>query len=231
MLVAAALCALAGSSRAADLRLPEGPGADLVYAKCRTCHDLQYVLDAKGLHPAQWRAVLAGMKAYGLQLGGRDEEQVLAYLTTYLGPGAPPAPIAAAAQPAASVDGRAVFERNCAACHGTDGRGRPGYYPPLAGNPDLARDAAFPVLVVLHGIAGRIDVAGRSYDGAMPPFDQLSDAEVAAVVNYVRGAWGNAPASPAHARSTVEAVAARRARPMTPGDVREYRAALPAPAR
>lgn len=210
-------------ARADELRLPEGPGADLVYARCRTCHDLQYVLDAKGLHAAQWRAVLAGMKDYGLQLDAHDEERVLAYLTAYLGPNPPP--VAAAPRPAAGADGRTVFERNCASCHGADGRGRAGYYPPLAGNPDLARDVAFPVLVVLHGLAGAIEVGGTSYDAVMPAFDQLSDAEVAAVVNYVRSAWGNAQASPRGA-STPEAVAARRARPMTPASVHDYRSAM-----
>lgn len=210
-------------ARADQLRLPEGPGADLVYARCRTCHDLQYVLDAKGLHAAQWRAVLAGMKDYGLQLDAHDEERVLAYLTTYLGPNPPP--VAAAPRPAAGADGRIVFERNCAGCHGADGRGRAGYYPPLAGNPDLARDVAFPVLVVLHGLAGAIEVGGTAYDAVMPAFDQLSDAEVAAVVNYVRSAWGNARASPPGS-STPEAVAARRARPMTPASVHDYRSAM-----
>ena len=58
----ALLLASAGAAWAAGIRLPEGPGVNLVYAKCRTCHDLQYVVDAKGLLPAQWKAVIASMR-------------------------------------------------------------------------------------------------------------------------------------------------------------------------
>jgi len=186
-LACAALCGASLAAQAQGVRLPEGPGADLVYAKCRTCHDLQYVVDARGLQPAQWRAVSPSQ--------------------------------------ASVVDGRAVFERNCASCHGPDGRGRPGYYPPLAGNPDLARDVAFPVLVLLHGLAGPIRIGESSYDSAMPAFDHLSDAEIAAVVNHIRTSWGNAKeASPG--RSTAQAVAARRTHPMSPAEVRAYRASM-----
>ncbi len=222
-LACAALCGASLAAQAQGVRLPEGPGADLVYAKCRTCHDLQYVVDARGLQPAQWRAVLAGMKEYGLEIDAHDQQQVLAYLVTYLGPAAPPA--ATSPSQASVVDGRAVFERNCASCHGPDGRGRPGYYPPLAGNPDLARDVAFPVLVLLHGLAGPIRIGESSYDSAMPAFDHLSDAEIAAVVNHIRTSWGNAKeASPG--RSTAQAVAARRTHPMSPAEVRAYRASM-----
>ena len=211
---------------AADIRLPDGPGANLVYAKCRTCHDLQYVVDAKGLVPAQWRAVIASMHDYGLMATKDEDAALLQYLTTYLGsnpPPAAPAPAAAGAAPAA--DGSAVYARNCATCHGADGHGQPGFIPPLAGNPDLALDGgAFPVAVVLHGMDGPIAVSGATYHSAMPPFDHLSDAEIAAVVNFVGHGFDKAAAG---TREIVAAqVAQRRAKAMTPADVHAYRAKL-----
>jgi len=96
--------------------------------------------------------------------------------------------VAAQAQP----DGREIFNQQCIACHQPDGKGVPGNFPPLAGNTDifLARD--FPARVVLFGMNGKIKVMGQEIDGAMPPLGAvLKDGEIAAVVNYVRGAFGN----------------------------------------
>ena len=222
--LAAGSLLLAAADAAAEIRLPEGPGADLVYAKCRTCHDLQYVVDAKGLLPAQWKAVIASMHDYGLTASKEEDERLLQYLTAYLGknppPAATPAPTAGATT---TVDGQAIYAQNCATCHAPGGEGQPGLYPPLARNPDLARDnGAFPVAAVLHGLEGPIDVAGNRYDQAMPPFGHLSDAQVAAVVGYVQHAFGNAvSASPP---ITTEVVAQQRARAMTPAAVHAYRA-------
>ena len=46
--------------------------------------------------------------------------------------------------------------------------------------------------ILLHGISGSLTVAGKTYNGAMPAFkDKLSDAEIAAVLTYVRSNFGN----------------------------------------
>ena len=87
-------------------------------------------------------------------------------------------------------EGQAVFERTCASCHGVDGKGLPGVFPPLAGSEYLAADPERAIAIVLHGLRGPIVVDGRRYDGVMPPMNQLDDADVAAVLNYVRGRWG-----------------------------------------
>lgn len=218
------LFGLCAAGRAADIHLPQGPGVDLVYAKCRTCHDLQYLVDSKGLLPAQWSSVLASMQDYGLEATPQEKQTILNYLTTYLGSSPPPS----GGQPAAreqivKADGSDVFQHNCATCHGAKGQGQPGYFPPLAGNADLLKDRAFPVLVVLNGLSGPIEVNGKSYDGAMPAFDHLSDADIAAVVNFIRTSWGNqARAEPV----TTEWVSKQRKRSMAPADVHAYRAKM-----
>jgi mono/diheme cytochrome c family protein len=230
-LAAAIFCVAGiGASRAADIKLPDGPGVNLVYAKCQTCHDLQYVAEGKGLLGAQWNAVVASMKDYGMVLSGEEQKQIVQYLSTYLGPHPPQASTSSAAAQAPSTaaqapgaDGRSVFAESCASCHGADGRGQPGSFPPLAANPDLAKDRLFPVLVVLHGIAGPIQVNGHEYNASMPSFAHLSDAEIAAAVNYVLNAWGSdRPATPVAPAMVAEA----RKRGMTPDDVRRYRGAL-----
>lgn len=94
----------------------------------------------------------------------------------------------------ADVDGAAVYTAQCAACHQAGGTGIPGAFPPLAGHVgDLyAADPEYLVAVMLYGLQGQITVAGASYNGLMPAFGQLSDAEIAAVLNHVLTAWGDA---------------------------------------
>ncbi len=97
---------------------------------------------------------------------------------------------------AQSPDGRSIFVVNCAACHRATGEGG-GPYPPLAGNPDVNRvDSAGLIQTVLNGRTGPIVVNGTQYGGNMPSWrGQLSNAEIAAVLTYVRTAWSNsAPA-------------------------------------
>jgi cbb3-type cytochrome c oxidase subunit III len=97
---------------------------------------------------------------------------------------------------AQTPDGRAVFLQNCAACHRPNGEGG-GPYPPLAGNADVnAADSGPLIRTVLNGRTGPLTVNGAQYGGNMPSWrGQLSDAEIAAVLTYVRSAWHNsAPA-------------------------------------
>jgi len=220
----AMLCATAASA-AQQFNLPEGPGRDLVYGNCQTCHDLQSVLDSAGIRRGAWDALLDNMAGYGLRITPDQRAKILDYLATYLGPNPPPA--APAATAAAAVDGASVFADNCSACHQTNGEGVEGQFPPLAGNPDLFLATDFPATVVLHGLQGPIDVAGQSLDQTMPSFDFLSDDEIAAVIKYVRASWGNDKLKPAgFADLTADEVAALRKKAMTPDEVHAYRASL-----
>ena len=98
-----------------------------------------------------------------------------------------PAPAVAGA----FVDGKAVFAAQCVACHQVTGKGLPGVFPPLDGSEWVQGDARTVANILLHGINGKITVAGADYNGAMPSFQQLGDAELAAVASYVRSAWSN----------------------------------------
>lgn len=96
----------------------------------------------------------------------------------------------------AAPDGKTIFQLNCAACHQASGKGG-GPFPPLAGNPDVNRaDSANLIETVLNGRTGPITVNAKEYGGNMPSWrGRLSAAEIAAVLTYVRSAWGNdAPA-------------------------------------
>ena len=105
-------------------------------------------------------------------------------------------PVPAAA--GAAVDGKALFAAQCAACHQVTGQGLPGVFPPLAGSEWVTGEPRVLVNILLHGVTGEIIVAGKNYQGVMPAFRQLGDAELAAVASYIRSAWGNqaAPLTP-----------------------------------
>ena len=77
--------------------------------------------------------------------------------------------------------GEALYQGICQGCHMADAKGAEGAgrYPALASNPKLA-GAGYVIHLVLKGQKG------------MPGFgDNLSDQQVADVVNYVRSHFGN----------------------------------------
>ena len=75
---------------------------------------------------------------------------------------------------------------------GKDGNGVPGVYPPLNGNSSVDEPTGINAIrVVLLGGFPPV-TAGNPRPYSMPPFAQsLDDADVAAVVSYIRHAWGN----------------------------------------
>lgn len=88
--------------------------------------------------------------------------------------------------------GDLIYAAICVPCHQADGAGVAGKYPPLAGSEWVAMDPAVSVRIVLHGLQGPIEVMGNTYVNEMPAHRrQLNDAEVAAVLTYVRSSWGN----------------------------------------
>jgi mono/diheme cytochrome c family protein len=218
--------AAAGSFAADRMELPAGPDRDLIYGKCRTCHDLQYIVESAGITRDNWAALLEDMGRYGLRLQAGERDKILEYLVTYLGPGgAKAAPQGTPAAPPAA-DGKDVYARQCTSCHQASGSGVAKTFPPLAANPDLFLDRLFPVYVVLNGLEGPAVIKGERYQGVMPPFDHLSDAEAAAVITYVRSAWGNAGLRPpGFVDVDAAAVAEARQRRMTSSEVHAYRAA------
>jgi cytochrome c oxidase subunit 2 len=91
-----------------------------------------------------------------------------------------------------AATGPNLYTTNCSSCHGATGAGVPGAFPPLAGDPVVnASNPKEQLTVVLHGLRGAT-IKGTAYASQMPPFSQLSDNDIAAIIDHERTSWGNA---------------------------------------
>jgi mono/diheme cytochrome c family protein len=76
------------------------------------------------------------------------------------------------------------------------------------------------IRIVLRGLSGPVTVHGGQYNGQMPPWQQLSDAELAAVLSYVRTSFGNSAGAISAADVAAErAASAGHAGPWTAGEL------------
>jgi mono/diheme cytochrome c family protein len=95
--------------------------------------------------------------------------------------------------------GKKEFENICITCHQATGLGMPGVYPPLAGSEWVNGSPERVIRIVLYGLKGDVHVEGHEFNAAaMPVFGQepnspynWSDDKIAAVLTYVRQAFGN----------------------------------------
>lgn len=98
--------------------------------------------------------------------------------------------VAALSQEEQIKSGKAVYDGNCMACHGAEGKGVEGTFPPLEKSDYFAKDSTKLVHAVVKGVTGAIKVNGKDYNGVMPAV-ALSDQDVANVVTYVLNSFGN----------------------------------------
>ncbi len=92
--------------------------------------------------------------------------------------------------------GRKLYLGTCSGCHGNDGDGLSRFAPPLRGSEWVTGDSTRLILLVLQGIEGPLEVAGKRYAEpeilpVMPGHISLDDGTVSAILTYIRNAWGN----------------------------------------
>ncbi len=121
---------------------------------------------------------------------------------------------------AAGVDGAQLYAANCASCHGPGGAGIAGAFPPVAGHAaELAQQSrAYLIDSLLYGLQGQIVVRGVTYNGVMPAWGQMSDEEIAAILNHIVALDG-----PAVEPFDADEVAAERGKGWSPSDVLDFR--------
>jgi mono/diheme cytochrome c family protein len=128
-------------------------------------------------------------------LNDEDTRAMAVYLKGIAEPSPPPAASSALPTTESSLLvslGKTVYDKSCASCHGAQGEGKPPHWPPLANNQSIEMQSAVnPIRMVLNG-GYPPGTKGNPMPYGMPPFaGLLSDNEVAAVVSYIRTAWGN----------------------------------------
>jgi mono/diheme cytochrome c family protein len=121
----------------------------------------------------------------------------------------------------AAADGERVYASSCVACHQPTGTGVPGAFPPLAKHvPTLLSQPEgreYLIKTVLFGLEGKVRIDGADFQGVMPPWNALGDSDLAAVLNHVSDAWGNAALRPKDFMPFVAGeIKAARQSPLTP---------------
>jgi glucose/arabinose dehydrogenase len=128
---------------------------------------------------------------------------------------------AAAADTTRSDWGATLFQVHCAVCHEASGQGIAPVFPPLARSDYLMADKTRSIRIVLQGLSGPIKVNGVEYNSVMNLFQPLNDDQAAAILTYVRNAWGNSgeavtAAEVAQVRAELNAGAKQKPDPVAP---------------
>jgi mono/diheme cytochrome c family protein len=121
----------------------------------------------------------------------------------------------------AATSGAQVYAMTCAACHQTNGAGLPAQFPPLGPSEFVTGDEQRLIHIVLRGLTGEVEVEGEMFKGEMPGWaPALNDAQVAAVLTYVRQSFGN-KATPITAETVakVRTASAQRQKPYTAAEL------------
>jgi mono/diheme cytochrome c family protein len=92
---------------------------------------------------------------------------------------------------ALDLRGKQLFGTHCAACHQPSGRGLPGLAPSLRDAELLHGPVDRPIRIVLHGLEGKVKIAGKDYELVMPGHPHIADADIAAILSHLRNAWGH----------------------------------------
>lgn len=89
--------------------------------------------------------------------------------------------------------GQKLYNEYCKTCHQENGKGLGSVYPPLAGSDYLkSKSKAEIIKAVTGGLKGEITVNGKKFNGVMAPLPtKYTDQDVADILTYVYGSWGN----------------------------------------
>lgn len=104
-------------------------------------------------------------------------------------------PLAFKQQPPADLKasmarGKALYGTYCQSCHGDQGQGVEGVFPPLSKSDYLMADRKRAIQTLLYGLSGEIKVNGQTYNQPMAGLD-AKDEEISDILNYIRNSFGN----------------------------------------
>lgn len=90
------------------------------------------------------------------------------------------------------IAGQAIYADRCSACHSPHGTGEEGLFPRLADSPLIVSNNATSLIHVVLAGSRPVDTDAAPTAPGMPSFGgNLSDADVANVLTFIRNSWGN----------------------------------------
>lgn len=78
-----------------------------------------------------------------------------------------------------------AYTTHCSGCHGPQGEGVPGVFPPLAKNPHVA-DEQHVLEVIQKGLSAAVKVGEHTYTSPMPAMPQVPEADRKAIAAYLK---------------------------------------------
>ena len=87
--------------------------------------------------------------------------------------------------------GQILYQNFCANCHMDDGSGLAGNIPPLAQSDYVSQNQGQLACIIRNGMEGQVVVNGKTYQNPMAGIPQLSEFEIANILNYINQAWEN----------------------------------------
>lgn len=89
-------------------------------------------------------------------------------------------------------NGAKIYQAKCQGCHQPNGLGDGANFPPIGGSEWVTENTSALAQIILNGVAGPIEVAGRTWNGNMPgQATGMTDADLAALLTYLRNSFGN----------------------------------------
>jgi mono/diheme cytochrome c family protein len=152
---------------------------------------VQYLRSGQNAHTIASGPMAEAISASTSKMKEEDLKAIAVYLKTARGgPATKPAPLEAS--DIHMKTGLSIYQANCSACHGGDGKGAAQLFPALAGNTLIQQQSAETLArLVLNG-SQAVGTKDARTTPAMPSFAwRLNDQQVADVLTYIRNSWGN----------------------------------------
>ncbi|GAB3672450.1 c-type cytochrome [Salinisphaera aquimarina] len=140
-----------------------GPMADVVFDSLQYLHDDDALAMATYLKSIPVQTIASPLRLIRLTENGRQDAMNM---------------------------GRDIYADHCAECHGDRGEGSD-EAPALAGNRAVTMDNPVNVANMIRSGGFAAATRGNPRPHGMPPFYDFDDRELAAVITYIRGSWGN----------------------------------------
>ena len=99
--------------------------------------------------------------------------------------------VAASSVAAEPAPGQLLYNKHCLACHQADGGGVPNMQPAIVGGNWVKGDARALALFVMSGGFDSASRKDSDVGNVMPPFRQLADEELAAILTFIRQKFGD----------------------------------------